>query len=71
MIKTDKAIEEIVSLRAIYSGPEEVLVMAKVHPSAHLSIKELAVAMDDLDHRIRLALPYVADVFIDFTATRD
>jgi cation diffusion facilitator family transporter len=70
MVKADKAIEQILSLRAIYSGPEEVLVMAKVHPSARMSIKELATAMDDLDHRIRLALPYVADVFIDVTATQ-
>ena len=27
-------------------------------------------AMDNLDHKIRDALPYVADVFIDVTATR-
>ncbi len=69
MVNADQAIEEILSLRAIYSGPEEVLVMAKVHPSPSMSIKELAVAMDDLDGKIRQALPYVADVFIDVTAT--
>jgi cation diffusion facilitator family transporter len=71
MLKNDKAIEQILSLRAVYSGPEEVMVMAKVHPSARMSIDELAKAMDDLDQKIRNALPYVADVFIDVTATRD
>jgi cation diffusion facilitator family transporter len=69
MVKADRAIEEILSLRAVYMGPEEVLVMAKVHPSAHMTIDELAHAMDELDERIRGALPYVADVFIDLTAT--
>jgi cation diffusion facilitator family transporter len=70
MLKDDEAIEQILSLRAVYSGPEEVMVMAKVHPSARMSIDELAETMDNLDHRIRNALPYVADVFIDVTATR-
>jgi cation diffusion facilitator family transporter len=71
MLKDDDAIEQILSLRAVYSGPEEVMVMAKVHPSARMSIEELAHAMDNLDHRIRNTFPYVADVFIDVTATRD
>lgn len=33
MLKEDAAIEQVLSLRAIYSGPEEVVVMAKVRPS--------------------------------------
>jgi len=32
IVKEDAAIEQILSLRAMYSGPEEVVVMAKVHP---------------------------------------
>ncbi len=70
MVKEDAAIEEVLSLRALYSGPEEVVVMAKVHPSAHMNIEQLTQAMDDLDHRIRLAMPLVADVFVDVTANR-
>jgi cation diffusion facilitator family transporter len=69
MIQCDAAVAELVSLRALYSGPEEVLVMAKVRPSPHLSIDELARAMDTLDAQIRAALPIVADIFIDVTAT--
>lgn len=68
IFRDDKAIDKIVSLRAIYSGPEEAVVMAKVHPSTRTNIEDLARAMDDLDHRVRLALPLVADVFIDVTA---
>jgi divalent metal cation (Fe/Co/Zn/Cd) transporter len=70
IVQEDEAVQQIPSLRAIYSGPEEVIVAAKVHPSAHLNIDKLARAMDDLDHKIRLALPFVADVFIDITANR-
>jgi len=66
----DEAVEQIVSLRAIYLGPEEVVVMAKVRPSAKMNIEKLARAMDDLDRKIRQELPVVADVYIDITATR-
>jgi cation diffusion facilitator family transporter len=71
IVKEDKAIDQILSLRAIYSGPEEVVVMAKVHPSARMNIEQLSRAMDDLDRRIRAAMPFVADVFIDVTANRN
>jgi len=70
IVKEDAAIEQILSLRAMYSGPEEVVVMAKVHPSAHMNIEQLTRAMDDLDHRIRVAMPLVAGVFVDVTASR-
>jgi cation diffusion facilitator family transporter len=70
IVKEDAAIERILSLRALYSGPEEVVVMAKVHPSARMNIEQLARSMDELDRKIRLALPFVADVFIDVTANR-
>jgi cation diffusion facilitator family transporter len=70
IVQKDEAVEQILSLRAIYSGPEEVIVAAKVHPAPHMNIEKLTRAMDDLDHKIRLALPFVADVFIDITANR-
>lgn len=70
IFKEDAAIEHVVSLRALYTGPEEVVVMAKVHPSPRLNAEQLTGAIDDLDRRIRLALPLVADVFIDVTAQR-
>jgi cation diffusion facilitator family transporter len=68
IIQEHEAVEQVLSLGAIYSGPEEVLVVARVHPSAHMSIEKLTRAIDDLDHKIRLALPFVAEVFIDITA---
>ena len=70
MVKKDPAIEQVISLRATYSGPEEVIVAGKVRPASHLSIGQLTRAMDDLDRKIRDALPIVADVFIDITGDR-
>jgi hypothetical protein len=54
-------------LRAMYSGPEEVIVFGKARPSPRLNVGELGRAMDEIDRRIRAALPFVADVFIDVT----
>jgi cation diffusion facilitator family transporter len=68
IVESDAAIEEVLDLRAVYAGPEEVVVLAKARPSPKLEIGELARAMDALDHKIRNELPLVADVFIDVTA---
>jgi len=70
IVQEDSAIEKVLLLRTVYSGPEEVIVLAKVRPSASMDIEQLSQAMDDLDHRIRTTLPFVADVFIDVTAYR-
>jgi cation diffusion facilitator family transporter len=71
IVREDSVIERVLSLRATYSGPEEVIVVAKVRPSSNLNMDQLTRAMDNLDHTIRQALPIVADVFIDVTAYRD
>ncbi len=70
ILEGDAAVEEVLALRAMYSGPEEVIVVAKIRPSRKLDIDRLGRAMDDLDRRIREALPYVADVFLDVTGER-
>jgi cation diffusion facilitator family transporter len=70
IFKKDPAIEEVLVLRGVYVGPEEVIVTAKIHPVATLKIEDLGRAMDDLDRRIRKELPVVADVYIDVTSTR-
>ncbi|HEY1435213.1 MAG TPA: cation diffusion facilitator family transporter [Thermoanaerobaculia bacterium] len=64
------AVDEVLALRAMYSGPEETIVVAKIRPSRELDMVRLSRAMDDLDRDVRDALPYVADVFIDVTGDR-
>jgi divalent metal cation (Fe/Co/Zn/Cd) transporter len=70
IVKKDPFIDQILSLRAMYSGPEEVVFMAKIHPSARMNLEQLTRSMDELDHKIRAALPFIADVFMDVTAKR-
>src|SRR3977135_3066355 len=57
IVREDPAIEKVLSLRTIYTGPEEVVVAAKIHPSAKLNVEQLTRAMDDIDIRIRTELP--------------
>jgi len=56
--------------RPVWRHLLEVIVAAKVHPSSRLTIDELARAMDDLDHQLRAASPFVADVYLDVTNHR-
>src|SRR5439155_25328419 len=49
IVEKDPAIEEVLVLRAMYSGPEEVIVLGKARPSPTLDIEELGRAMDGLD----------------------
>jgi cation diffusion facilitator family transporter len=65
------AVEEVLTLQAVYTGPEQVIVGAKVRPVSALTIAELTRAMDDVDHRMRASFPQVADVYVDLTAYRD
>src|SRR6266550_2747831 len=67
-IAADKGVDEVLSVQAVYTGPEEVIVAAKVRPSPRLSAAELSRAMDDLDHSLRNTSPFVADVYIDVTS---
>jgi cation diffusion facilitator family transporter len=70
ILAASPAIEQVLTLQAVYIGPEEVIVAAKVHPSNVSTIEELARAMDDLDHQLRAASPFVADVYLDVTMHR-
>jgi len=67
MFEKVEEIDEIVSLRALYTGPEEVIVVAKVHPKHGVTAERLAAVMDELDHAIRMEFPIVADIFTDVT----
>ena len=70
VIASDPAVEEILSLQAVYTGPEEVIVASKIRPSARLTAEELSQAMDNVDQKLRKASPFVADVYIDVTSHR-
>jgi divalent metal cation (Fe/Co/Zn/Cd) transporter len=60
-------IGKVLSLRALYTGPEEVVVIAKIRPAPDVTTDALATAIDELVCRTRVALPLVADVFVHLT----
>lgn len=68
ILGSSPAIAQILLLRAVYIGPEEAIVTAKVHPSPDLSVQELSEAMDQIDAAMRAAVPEVADVYLDISA---
>jgi cation diffusion facilitator family transporter len=70
IISSAPAVEQVLALQAVYTGPEEVIVGAKVRPVASLTIDGLTRAMDELDAALRTTVPEVADVYIDVTAFR-
>ena len=70
ILASSPAVEEVVALQAVYVGPEEVVVAAKIHPSKSMQTEALTRAMDELDLKLRNAFPIVADVFLDLTTFR-
>jgi cation diffusion facilitator family transporter len=67
ILASSPAVEEVRQVYAVHVAPQEAVVAAKVHPSPHLSVDELAQEMDRLDARLRGSLPEVGEVFIDLT----
>lgn len=70
IMATSPLIKSVIGVQAIYTGPEEVIVAAKIVPSCS-AVAELAAEMDKLDSQIRETVPFVADVFIDITQVAD
>jgi len=69
ILTSSPAVEELIGFHAVYTGPEEVVVAAKIRPRGN-NVDDLAKEMDELDHRIKEAVPFVADVFIDVTTSQ-
>jgi cation diffusion facilitator family transporter len=70
ILERSPSIDEILSVKAVYGAPQEVVVAAKVHPAPGKTADELATALDDIDHTLRQELPEIAEVFIDLTSHR-
>ncbi len=68
IVQSSRAVEEVLSMQAVYIGPREVIVAAKIRPVSGLGAEEVANAMDELDASLRGASPLVADVYLDLTS---
>jgi divalent metal cation (Fe/Co/Zn/Cd) transporter len=62
------AIDELRELYAVHVAPQEVILAAKVHPAEGLAAEEFAREMEEVDARLRAALPEIGEVFIDATS---
>lgn len=65
------AVEQVVTLQAVYIGPREVVVAAKIRPRTDVDAVSLTRAIDDLDAALREASSFVADVYLDITSARE
>jgi len=63
-IEADPEVERLIHLRTQHLGPEELLVAAKVELGA-TTIPRLGAAIDDLEQRIRAAIPSARVIYIE------
>jgi cation diffusion facilitator family transporter len=65
VVDASPVVEEIEMLQAVYTGPEEAIVVARIHPARSMKTEELTQALDDLDRALREKSRYVSEVFLD------
>ena len=55
----------LIHLRTEHLGPDELLVGAKVELDGHLTVAQLAVAIDDLEARVRAVVPAARVMYVE------
>ena len=68
IVAASPAVEDVVSLYAVFAGPQEAIVAAKVHPAPKQRAADLARNLDEIDRRLRTEMDEVGEVFIDVTS---
>lgn len=58
-------IERVIHLRTLYTGPEELLVAAKISVPLADSGEQIADAVDEAEARIRAAVPEAAHIYLE------
>lgn len=58
-------VRQLINLRSEHIGPEELLVAAKVEFAHELTVPQLADAIDDVEERVRDAVPSARRLFIE------
>lgn len=69
VVAASPAVDQVVAFQAVYVGPREVIVAAKVRPRRDIEAEALTRAIDDLDETLRETSPFVADVYLDITTS--
>jgi divalent metal cation (Fe/Co/Zn/Cd) transporter len=68
IIEGSPAVDAVLSAYGVHSGPQEVIVAAKVRPKPGQTSEQLATAFDEIDRALRERLPEVAEVYLDPTS---
>jgi cation diffusion facilitator family transporter len=58
-------VEDVIHLRTQHFGPEEVLVGAKIAFASHLTFRELADAINEVERRVREVVPIARPMYIE------
>jgi cation diffusion facilitator family transporter len=59
------SIEQIIHMKTLYLGPDELLVAAKIAVTATDSAPVVAAAIDEAEERIRAAVPVAAFIYLE------
>jgi cation diffusion facilitator family transporter len=59
------SVRELIDLRTEHIGPETILVAAKVQFADELTMRQLADVVDDIEARVRTAVPAAARIFVE------
>ncbi len=58
-------VEKLIHMKTLYLGPDELLVAAKIALSADKSVREAAEDIDEIEARIREAVPVARSVYLE------
>jgi cation diffusion facilitator family transporter len=57
--------DRVIHLKTLYLGPDELLVAAKIAQPAGRSLEDVAMSIDAIEERIRLAVPVARVIYIE------
>ena len=64
-IESDEGVDKLIHLRTQHIGPDELLVVAKIHFDSDYSMNELADAIDRVERAVRERVPIARPMYIE------
>ena len=64
-IKKTKGVEDIIHMKTLYLGPDELMVAAKIAVNAKATAKDIAEAIDSAELNIRKAVPAARVIYLE------
>jgi divalent metal cation (Fe/Co/Zn/Cd) transporter len=64
-IRKTKGVEDIIHMKTLYLGPDELMVAAKIAVDAKATAKDIAEAIDNAEVNIRKAVPAARVIYLE------